>query len=70
MVKSSVNSSSFGRLFGLHEAAAYLALSHWTVRGMIHRGEMSFVRAGRRILIDRADLDAWIERNKYKEKAF
>jgi excisionase family DNA binding protein len=31
---------------------------------MVLRGDLPLVRAGRRILIDRQDLDLWIERNK------
>ena len=52
------------RLLNLHRACKYIGLSYWTVREMISRGELSFVRVGRRILIDRQDLDHWIEEKK------
>ena len=55
------------RLLDLHSAAAFLSLSYWTLRTMLHNGEISYVRAGRRILVDKHDLETWIERNKYKE---
>lgn len=45
------------RLLGLTSAGQYLSLSPWTVRAMIFRGEVPFVRAGRRILVDLRDLD-------------
>jgi excisionase family DNA binding protein len=52
------------RLLDLHSASRYVSLSYWTVREMALRGDIPLVRAGRRILIDRQDLDLWIERNK------
>ncbi len=55
------------RLLGLKSAAGYLSLSYWTVRELIWRGEIPSVRVGRRILVDREDLDAFIERNKLVE---
>ena len=55
---------SVARLLNLNAAAHYLSLSYWTIRDMASRGEIPCVRAGRRILIDRRDLDNWIERNK------
>lgn len=55
------------RLLGLKTAAGYLSLSYWTVRELIWRGELPHVRVGRRLLVDRADLDGFIERNKLTE---
>jgi hypothetical protein len=66
------------RLLSLREAAAYLACSYWSVRDWCLAGLLPTVtlpplrrRAGeaprtslRRVLIDRADLDAFIERHK------
>jgi len=52
------------RLLNVKSAGRYLSLSLWTVRGMVFRGEVPFVRAGRRILIDVRDLDQWIEDHK------
>ena len=54
----------------LETAAAYLCLSYWTVRGFIQTGKLPAVevpRAGdesesiRRMLIDREDLDAFVD---------
>ena len=55
---------SCARLLDYHAAAHYLSLSYWTIRDMASRGEIPCVRAGRRVLIDREDLDHWIEKNK------
>ncbi len=66
------------RLLSLHQAAAYLGLSYWTVRDWILAGHLSTVnlpplrpkegdraRASlRRVLVDRVDLDAFIEARK------
>ena len=52
------------RLLSVHQAARYLGLSVWTVRGMTHRGALPFVRAGRTIRIDLRDLNTWIEMHK------
>jgi excisionase family DNA binding protein len=52
------------RLFALPEAAAYLGLSPWTVRSLQWKGKLPRVDLGRKLLFDRADLDALIERQK------
>jgi hypothetical protein len=72
------------RLMNLHDAAAYIGVSYWTLRDYVFDGIIARVtlpcarrrkkggaivrRAGdmdaRRIYVDRADLDALIERCK------
>jgi excisionase family DNA binding protein len=52
------------RLFALSEAAAYLGLSPWTVRELQWKGKLPRVDLGRKLLFDRVDLDALIERQK------
>jgi excisionase family DNA binding protein len=56
------------RLLKLKEAAVYLGVSAWTVRRLAQRGELPFVRFGQAtiLLFDFADLDTYIERNKYR----
>jgi excisionase family DNA binding protein len=57
-------------LLGLRDAADYLGLSFWTVRDLVNAGTIKPVRlplAGRdlrRILLDRRDLDALVDRSK------
>ena len=57
------------RLLDMNSAGQYVGLSYWTIRAMIFRGEIPFIRAGRRILVDIRDLDAWVEANKIQEEA-
>jgi excisionase family DNA binding protein len=56
------------RLLDYQSSADYLGLSYWTLRNMTQRGDLPFIRAGRRVLIDRKDLDRWIVNNKTKEE--
>ena len=54
------------RLLSQHEAAAYLGISYWTLRDLTFRGEVLHVKIGRRILVDRLDLDAYLDRVKIR----
>ncbi len=57
------------RLISQKEAADYLSVSYDTVRRLNFRGEIRYLRIGRRILIDVADLEAYIERAKIQHGA-
>jgi len=52
------------RLLTVPQAAAYLSCAIWTVRQLIWSGELPVVKPGKGYLIDRQDLDRWIERTK------
>jgi excisionase family DNA binding protein len=58
------------RLLRLAEAAQYLHVSTGTLRAIVQRGELPVIRTGSNgdghvpWLIDRADLDGWIEKSK------
>ena len=52
------------RLLSQQEAAVYLGISYWTLRDLTFRGEVPHVKIGRRILVDRLDLDAYLDRVK------
>lgn len=66
------------RLLNLKEAAQYLGLSYWTVRDYLLAGHLQAVhlpalapregerakRQLRRVLIDRSELDAFVDRCK------
>jgi excisionase family DNA binding protein len=55
------------RLLSQHEAARYLGISYWTVRDLVFRRELPFVKIGRRVLVDRWDLDAYLDRSKIRK---
>jgi excisionase family DNA binding protein len=65
------------RLMDLNSAAAYLGVSYWTVREWVFNGVLPSVKLPkprtkdgqvlRRILIDRPDLDKFIDANKETE---
>ncbi len=52
------------RLLSQQDAASYLGISYWTIRDLVFRRDIPFVRIGRRILVDRVDLDAYLDRSK------
>jgi len=52
------------RLLSQKDAATYLGISYWTIRDLVFRREIPFVKIGRRILVDQIDLDAYISRSK------
>lgn len=52
------------RLLSQQEAAGYLGISYWTLRDLVFRRELPFVKIGRRVLVDRLDLDAYLDRSK------
>ena len=58
------SSASEPRLLSQQDAASYLGISYWTVRDLVFRHELPHVKIGRRILVDRIDLDAYLERSK------
>lgn len=60
----STSSAPFKRLFTVKEAALYLGRSVWAMRDLIWNGKIKVVRDGKRIFVDRLDLDAYVE--KYK----
>ncbi|MDR4469549.1 MAG: helix-turn-helix domain-containing protein [Nitrospira sp.] len=54
------------RLLSQREAATYLGISYWTLRDLTFRGEIPHVKIRRRILVDRLDLDAYLDRMKVR----
>lgn len=59
------------RLLNIDEAASYLGRTPGALRMMIHRGSLPVVRlGGRRVQLDREDLDRLIEVNKTRETIF
>lgn len=52
------------RLLTVKEAADYIGRTEQAVQHLIHKRELIVVRRGRRVHLDRADLDRWIDANK------
>lgn len=52
------------RLLSQADAATYLGISYWTLRDLVFRRELPYVKIGRRVLVDRLDLDAYLDRSK------
>ena len=58
------------RWLNIQESADYLSVVAYTIRNAIWSGELPYVRCGKRIIVDRADLDRWCETRKQLERAF
>lgn len=52
------------RLLDYKTAAAYLSLSYWSIRELVLDGVIPHLKFGKKVLIDRRDLDDWIESRK------
>jgi excisionase family DNA binding protein len=52
------------RLLTVDRAAAYLGLTREAVQHLVTFSKVPVVRADRRVLLDRRDLDAWIQEHK------
>jgi len=52
-------------LLTVKQGAVYLGRSEQSVQHLIFQKEIPVVRVGRRVNLDRRDLDTWIEANKY-----
>jgi hypothetical protein len=50
------------RLLSVRQASVYSGATVWCIRSMYWAKELSGFIAGRRLLIDRTSLDAWIDR--------
>ena len=68
-VKAELSNLSTARvrpaLLNVKEAAVYIGRSEQAVQHLVFQKDLPVVRIGRRVHIDRRDLDAWIEKNKY-----
>lgn len=49
------------RTMSVVDGSAYTGLSQHQIRQMIVRGEIQARKAGRRVLIERAELDRWLD---------
>ena len=58
------NCNPVKRLFTVEEASVYLGRTPWGVRELVYAGKIPFVRSGRKMFFDLADLDAFVQKNK------
>jgi len=54
------------RLLTVKAAAQYLSTTIWCIRNLAWERKVPHVRLGKRILLDKADLDRYIESQKVK----
>lgn len=52
------------RLLAIPDAARYLGTTIWAVRQLIWKNKLHPIKIGKRFLMDRADLDAFVEKMK------
>jgi excisionase family DNA binding protein len=52
------------RLLRIGEAAHYIGATPWFVRSLIWGREIPFVKLGKRLLLDRGDLDRYVDSQK------
>ena len=54
-------------LLNLKGLVANYGLTVWFWRTAIWRGDLPYLQLGRKLVVDRRDVEAWIERNKVVE---
>ena len=64
MKKPVVSAGVSPRLLGVKATAAYLNATIWAVRSLAWHRAVPFLKIGKRVLFDKADLDAYIENHK------
>jgi excisionase family DNA binding protein len=52
------------RLIGAKRASAEFGIKYTSLRDIVHRGELPFIRIGRAMYFERRDLEQWIESRK------
>lgn len=52
------------RLFDLKQAAIYLGRPVFSIRGLIWKGILPYVKEGRKMYLDVYDMDIYIDQNK------
>jgi len=69
-VSLSKNQASSGkRLFTIKELVDQLGATEWFWRSQIWSGRLPFVQVGRKMFIDREDIEAFIARHKTRHLA-
>lgn len=58
------SSTLMPRLLSVADAARYLGRTEKSIRHLVQRRKLSSIRGDGRVMFDRSDLDAWIQRNR------
>ena len=58
------------RLLGVREAATYLGSTVWAIRTLVWEEQIPHIRIGKRLLIDRVDLDNFVDQHKILPTSF
>jgi excisionase family DNA binding protein len=61
---SSLHNNVTPRLLGITAAAEYMGATAWFVRTLVWNRAIPFCKLGKRLLLDRADLDAFVTSQK------
>ena len=64
----SINIAPSG-LMDIENAAIYLGVSVWSVRWLRRMGKVPFLKIGAKLLVQQADLDAFIQEAKNSENS-
>jgi excisionase family DNA binding protein len=56
------------RLMTVGEAARFLAVSVSTLYGWVHQRRISFVKVGRALRFDRADLERFVQTHRFEAR--
>jgi hypothetical protein len=64
-----VEAGRHARLLNLRDLVAVYGLTTWYWRTCIWRGDIPHLQLGRKLVVDRRDIDAFIEKNKVIEGA-
>lgn len=43
--------------------AIYMDTTEWSIRNLLRKGMVPYIKIGRRIFFDKDEIDAWIKRN-------
>jgi excisionase family DNA binding protein len=64
--KESKQAANTKRLFTIKELAAEIGGTKWFWRSMIWDAQLPCVRVGKKMFVDRNDVEAFIEKNKHR----
>ncbi len=54
------------RLYSIKELARYIGATEWFWRSQIWDGQLPYIQVGRKMFIDRNDVESFIQKNKVR----